>query len=418
LDEKVSLLTVEIVSSRRRIEVPDDDSSFLLRAQSRPLNPVSIHLDDRNHDMSYKCFHATYEEPAVPQGSTRHSSGRYARRCLLQYYPSDRTALIVLQKDARKLDKRKGNGIANGLGHDQGNDGQISSYLSHTFLRQRYLCQKVAVTQSFLSSSLMESTDFNAFPRTGKAKDFVYESTLFDCPIVNLAGNLFKIQDSASRGVHRADASSFEVSDSSLTYVLLKIGKGYGGKTSNDPGDDKLRDEVGNVETGPDGYPVLFLRFTKSGDQVGTELKPYRLSFVRAALMVTSARQEAQLQSLIECVKAGSAKSATKARTEERLKLVKKILYFANNKADHHSLNQDLKLGHFLDRGQLQRNGLLNLRYPTTILQLQAKVEGTALAKEIPTLSSNSHAPETVLYKIRCTVVVELVDPNESTNEL
>jgi hypothetical protein len=31
--EKVSLLTVEVVSNRRRIEVPDDDSSFLLRAQ-------------------------------------------------------------------------------------------------------------------------------------------------------------------------------------------------------------------------------------------------------------------------------------------------------------------------------------------------------------------------------------------------
>lgn len=31
--EKVSLLTVEMVSNRRRIEVPDDDSSFLLRAQ-------------------------------------------------------------------------------------------------------------------------------------------------------------------------------------------------------------------------------------------------------------------------------------------------------------------------------------------------------------------------------------------------
>lgn len=32
---KVSLITVETVSSRRRIEVPDDDSSFLLRAQVR-----------------------------------------------------------------------------------------------------------------------------------------------------------------------------------------------------------------------------------------------------------------------------------------------------------------------------------------------------------------------------------------------
>jgi hypothetical protein len=418
LDEKisVSLLTVEIISSRRRIEVPDDDSSFLLRAQSRPLNPLSIHLDDRNHDMSYKCFLGTYEEPATPQGSSRYSGGRYLRQCFLQYYPSDRTALIVLQKDARKLDKRKGNGLANGSGQDKGNDEQtISSYFSHTFLRQRYLCQKVTATQSFLSSSLMESTDFNAFPRTGKALDFVYRMSLFDRPVVDLAGKLFKIEDSASRGVHRADASSFEVSDASLTYVLLKIGKDYGSKSSKDLG-------VGNVETGPDGYPVLFLRFTKSGDQTGTELKPYRLSFVRAALMVTSARQEAQLQSLIKCVKAGSAKSATKARTEERLRPVKKILYFANDRADHHCLNQDLKIGHFLDRGQLQRNGLLNLRHPTSILQLDAKVEGSALAKEVPiaSLSSNSHTQDTVLYKIRCTVFVELVDvdPNGVANEL
>ena len=32
---KVSLVTVETVSNRRRLEVPDDDSSFLLRAQVR-----------------------------------------------------------------------------------------------------------------------------------------------------------------------------------------------------------------------------------------------------------------------------------------------------------------------------------------------------------------------------------------------
>ena len=51
------------------------------------------------------------------------------------------------------------------------------------------------------------------------------------------------------------------------------------------------------VEMGPDGYPMVFMTFNKKkGDQVSTEIKPYRLSFVRAALMVTSARQEAQLQ--------------------------------------------------------------------------------------------------------------------------
>jgi hypothetical protein len=78
-----------------------------------------------------------------------------------------------------------------------------------------------------------------------------------------------------------------------------------------------------------------------------------------------------------------------------------------------------LKLGQFLDRGQLQRNGLLNLRHPTSILQLEAKVEGTGLAKEVPlaSISSKSYTPDTVLYKIRCTAVVELVDNGGAANE-
>ena len=417
-DEKVSLLTVEIVSNRRRIEVPDDDSSFLLRAQSRQLNPVSVHLDDRNHDMSYKCFLATYEQPALSQGSARYGDGRYIRRCFLQYYPSDRTARIVLQNDARKLDKRKGIGPENVLANGHANEGQMNSFFSRAFLNQRYLCQKVAATQSFMSSSLMESSDFNSFPRTGKALDFIYRVSLFERPVVDLAGEQFTIQDSSNRGVHRANASSFEVSDASLSYVLLKCGKDYGISNNDEQKDGKTRRRFRNVETGRDGYPVLFLRFSKSGDQVGTEFKPYRLSFVRAALMLSSSRQEAQFDSLIECVKAGSAKSATKARTEERLRPVRKMLYFSSGRSDHSS-NQDLKLGQFLDRGQLQRNGLLNLRHPTSILQLKANVEGTAFAKEVPlaSIASKSYNPDTILYKIRCTAVVELVDKGGSASD-
>ena len=418
LDEKVSLLTLEIASSKRRIEVPDDDSSFLLRAQSRQLNPVSVHLDDRNHDMSYKCFLATYEEPAVSQGSSRYGDGRYIRRCFLQYYPSDRTARIVLQNDARKLDKRKGIGAGKMSGGHM-NDGHSNSHFSRSFLKQRYLCQKVAASQSFMSSSLMESSDFNSFPRTGKALDFIYRMSLFEHPAVDLAGEKFKIQDSSNRGIHRADASSLEVSDASLSYVLLKCGKDFGVAKKETQKDGKTRTAFRNVETGRDGYPVLFLRFSKSGDQGGTEFKPYRLSFVRAALMLTSSRQEAQFDSLAECVRAGSAKSATKARTEERLRPVRKMLYFASGRSEQ-GANHDLKLGQFLDRGQLQRNGLLNLRHPSSILQLKAKVEGTALAKEASSASiaSKSYIPDTVLYRIRCTAIVELVDNGVSTSDL
>jgi len=368
--------------------------------------------------MSYKCFLATYEQPAVSTRSSRYGDGRYIRRCFLQYYQSDRTARIVPQNDARKLDKRKGIGPGNVTANGHAKDGQMNSFFSRSFLNQRYLCQKVAATQSFMSSSLMESTDFNAFPRTGKALDFIYRMSLFERPMVDLAGEKFTVQDSSDRGIHRADASSFEVSDASLSYVLLKCGKDYGISNQEEQNDVKTRSGFRNVETGRDGYPVLFLRFSKSGDQAGTEFKPYRLSFVRAALMLCSSRQEAQFDSLTECVKAGSAKSATKARTEERLKPTRKMLYFASGRSDHSS-NQDLKLGQFLDRGQLQRNGLLNLRHPTSILQLNAKVEGTALAKEVPlaSISSKSYIPDTVLYRIRCTAVVELVDNSGSAND-
>jgi hypothetical protein len=38
------------------------------------------------------------------------------------------------------------------------------------------------------------------------------------------------------------------------------------------------------------------MRFVRKEEDGLVEMKPYRLSFVRAALMVTAARQEAQLQ--------------------------------------------------------------------------------------------------------------------------
>jgi hypothetical protein len=276
-DEKVSLLTVETASTRRRIEVPDDDSSFLLRAQSRPLNPLSVHRDDRNHDMSYKCFLATYEEPAIAPGSTRYNGGRFIRRCFLQYYPSDRTASIVPMTDARKLDKRKSKLVINDEG---GKD------LAASFLRQRHLCQKWTQsggvsTKSFFDSKLMDPGDFVSAPRSGKAIEFVYKKLLFEPPLVDLGGKRFTVQDaSAGRGVHRADASALEVSDASLSHLLLLVGKEYETGQTGRP-----------IECGPDGYPMLFQKLSsKHGDQVNTEIKPYRLSFVRAALMVASSR--------------------------------------------------------------------------------------------------------------------------------
>lgn len=206
----------------------------------------------------------------------------------------------MLHNDARKLDRRKGKPWVN----DQPTlHQQPSPYLPGAFLRERHLCQKWTQkgtsAQSFLSSSVIEPSDFNAVPRSGRALDFVYRMSLFERPIVDLAGKRFTVQDSAGRGHHRSDASSLEVSDASLSALLLGIGKDVGREEGTARAGIGLENNEyrHRVEMGPDGYPVIFMKFNRqSSSDAGNEIKPYRLSFVRAALMITSSRQEAQLQ--------------------------------------------------------------------------------------------------------------------------
>ena len=63
--EAAANITVKGVSSRRRLEVPDEDSSFLLRVQPKPLKPASVHRDQRNPSLACKIYFAMYEEPAI-----------------------------------------------------------------------------------------------------------------------------------------------------------------------------------------------------------------------------------------------------------------------------------------------------------------------------------------------------------------
>ena len=69
----------------------------------------------------------------------------------------------------------------------------------------------------------MESSDFSSSPRSGKALDFVYRNSLFEKPVIDLAGKQFTIQDSTIMGPHRADASALEMSDAALSYALLTL---------------------------------------------------------------------------------------------------------------------------------------------------------------------------------------------------
>jgi len=424
---EVSLLTVEMACARRRIEVPDDDSSFLLRAQPRPLNSIGVHRDTRNADLSYRSFAGSYEEPAVLPGSNKYAGGRYVRRCYLRYYPSNRTASIVVSKDIRKLDQRKGMTASPETGRDR--QQNAVAFISPEFLRERHLCQKCIPRGStsrsqpgMLSSNVMEQADFTAAPRTGRALDFVYRMSLFESPMVDLSGKRFTVHDSVTQSSHRADASVLEMSDAALSAALLVIGRDYG-ETTESPGDESsvVSNVRNRVELGPDGYPIIWMKYSKKQNDgtTSTEIKPYRTSFVRAALLISSTRQEAQLQCLIKCVKAGSAKSATKARTDAQLRPTLRLLDFARDRSreKQEKLMRDLKLGmNHIDRDQLRRNALVSPRYPTVIRSLQVSVKSAMAIKDAPVRISGN--PQGTVFKIQCIATVSLVEEHISEEAL
>ncbi|GKY90805.1 hypothetical protein MPSEU_000053300 [Mayamaea pseudoterrestris] len=403
----VSLLTVETSSARRRIEIPDDDSSFLLRAQPRPLNAVGVHRDQRNHDQSFKCFAATYDEPALNR-TEHYAGGRFVRSCLVRYFPIDRTATVALQEgSARKLDQRRGTGpIPDTITVGQSRSAPL---LSNEFLNERHLCQRWTPkgtnrTQGIMSSSILEPTDFNLMPRSGRAIDFVYRLSLFERPMIELGGKHFTVNDSSSLGTHRAEASSLELSDATLSAALNVLGHELGSKGESSDGTLK-----NVVEMGEDGYPILWMKFNRAENDSQVEIKPYRVSFVRAALLVTSARHEAQLQNLLACVRAGSVKKATKVLTDQRLKSTAKVLEYASSRIREKQsvLLRDLKVGvNHIDREQLRRNGLLDPRYPTVIRELTATIED--VVESTKGQGNGLFGASDTMYKIRCQAVVDI----------
>lgn len=224
-----------------------------------------------------------------------YSGGRFLRRCLIRYYPSDRTASVALQTDKRKVDQRKNKGnVPDTITVDT--SSRATPFLSAEFLRERHLCQKwvpkgTTRTQSMLASTTMEQTDFTSVPRPGKAIDYVYRMSFFERPMIDLGGKHFTVHDSSSLGAHRADASAMELSDAALSAALMMMGA-----RDDERGQEGAEAPRQNVEMGQDGYPIIWMKFSRKQDDANVEVKPYRVSFVRAALLVTTARQEAQLQ--------------------------------------------------------------------------------------------------------------------------
>ena len=328
----------------------------------------------------------------------RFYGGRYLRQCLLKYYPSDRTASVSVSKDISTLDGRA-------------NEYSEKFVLTEEFQKLRHACLKVAVG-GILSSPLMEPTDFAATPRSGKALDFVYRSSLFGRPLVDLGGKKFIVHDAAS---HRADASALEFSDASMSAAIII--RGARGLNMSDSDSSTFTTDF-KIQVSADGTPLVLICASKSNNKgasptkedLAEEARPYRPSFIRAALYVKSAKQEAQLLCLNWCIRGGSARSSAKMKSDEWLQPTLILLQYANSRRqeDQSVLLRDLRLGmNHIDRGQLSRNGLLNPRYPTILRGLNTRIIGTVEAKAPSDFDLLS--PSIILFKIRCTAIAEYV---------
>ena len=382
-------LTLKSVGLRRKIEVPDEDSSFLLRAHARPLKPVAI---QRSNNAACKVYMAMYEEPAIHPRTKRFYGGRYLRQCLMRYYPNDRMASITASKKIDVLDCRY-----------RGDKNKF--VLTEDFQKLRYTCLKVA-TGGILSSPLMEPNDFCSTPRTGRAIDFAYRVPLFERPLVELGGKKFLVRDASS---HRADASSLELSDAAMTAALILRGSCGLNICDSSQGAFKLQVSDG-------GTPLVLLRDGLSADTPSKkkEARPYRPSFIRAALLIKSAKQEAQSQCLLHCIRNGSAKTLSKVKSDKWLQPTLTLLHYANSRQqdEQSALLRDLRFGiDSIDRGQLIRDGLLNPRHPTVLRGLNTKMLGVIAVKTASDF--DLLGGPLVLFKIRCTAIAEYVSEEE-----
>lgn len=102
----------------------------------------------------------------------------------------------------------------------------------------------------------MEPSGFNAVPWNGRVAGFVYRVLFCENPTIEIFGKRFIVHNgNRVLGPHRAEASSLELTDVSLSTALILSG-GYGddsrgfGKTTQQQ--EQSAGDVGNIEGADD----------------------------------------------------------------------------------------------------------------------------------------------------------------------
>jgi len=362
IEGTVGIISLEVTGNRRVIEVPDVDSSILVRASSRPISPIAEHRNPRRGDGDYKSYAITYEQaitaPKKGRRDRRVYEGKYIRRGLLRFYISDRTATI---DDPRWT-----------------NEDTSKCQLPKRFRDLRNPCMKTKGS-TFLNN-LCDVADLVSVPRTGRSIDFVYRMSLFEKPVVDVGGVRFTIHDSRSIA-QRADASAKELSDASLSAAIIE-----NGMTIREESDDKESEHQG-TPTRP--ITAIIVRGANNA---------FTPSQVRAALLISSARADAQVQCLMNAAKDGTVKKLNENSSRALLQPTLTLLHFAGSKKrEKEQFLRDLGLGNnHVALDYLERKGLYKKR--RNILHLRGNVDGV-----IQNRSNDILGTTTVQYRIQVT---------------
>ncbi|GMH92396.1 hypothetical protein TL16_g12336 [Triparma laevis f. inornata] len=338
--------TLQTVGPARIFEIPSDDSSLLFSPKPRPIRPIGVH-NDVNTMHNFISFVATYREivPPSPLGEMASAKGGIrVWRCVVHYYPSDRSARV---EDPKWEDKK--------FEGDEWNKSKLP-------MRFRGKNSRASCRRTWGGEIGGEVTidEFEYSPKQGQRENFQYRMSMWRKPTVNILGVTFEILDGYMVDLVGYDGSLREVSDACLSYYLLSNEK----------------------EEGEEGITISIV----DGEKPVMSLSP---SKVRASLCVLSSKQEIEAQALF---------SSGRTRRTATISPTIAMLTYATSKGGGEQLVRDLgRPGLNGCRVSLDELKAMGIYKESGMLNLECTVEG--VVKQ--TSGGEMFAKPVILYRLR-----------------
>ncbi|GMH57490.1 hypothetical protein TrST_g3950 [Triparma strigata] len=339
--------SLQTVGPARAFEIPSEDSSLLFSARPRPIRPIGVH-NDVNTGNNFISFVASYREvvPPSPLGEmSKAKGGVRVWRCVVHYYPSDRSARV---EDPKWED--------NNFEGDEWNKSKLPMRFREK--NARASCRR---TWGGEIGGEVSIDEFEYSPKQGQRENFQYRMSMWRKPTVNILGVTFEILDGYMVDLVGYDGSLREVSDACLSYYLLSNESDEGGK-------DNLTVSIVDGEK-----PVTQMSSSK----------------IRSALCVLSSKQEVEAQALL---------SSSRAKKTVSVSPTIAMLTYATSKGGGEQLVRDLgRPGLNGCRVSLDELKAMGVYKESGMLNLECTVEG--VVKQ--TSGGEMFAKPVILYRLR-----------------